>query len=90
MAEQQTQQNQQTFEQAIDELEGIVGRMESGEMTLEESVEAYTRGKQLAAVCRKKLNDAAAKIKEIDAAEAAESARAAGPSAAGGDVEWNM
>ena len=58
--------NQQTFEAALAELEEIVEKMEKGDMPLEESVEAYTRGKQLADICRKKLDAAQAKIQKLE------------------------
>lgn len=63
MAEKKTEQ---TFETALAELEEIVEKMERGDMPLEESVEAYTRGKRLADICRKKLDAAQAKIQKLD------------------------
>lgn len=41
-----------TFEQARAQLEELVGRMESGNMPLEELIKAYERGSQLTAHCR--------------------------------------
>lgn len=64
MAEKKTEQ---TFEAALSELEEIVEKMERGDLPLEESVEAYTRGKRLAEVCRKKLDAAQAKIQKLEA-----------------------
>ncbi len=59
--------NEQTFEAALAELEEIVEKMERGDMPLEESVEAYTRGKHLTDICRKKLDAAQAKIQKLEA-----------------------
>lgn len=50
-----------SFEQAIQELEQIVNDMERGSLTLDESIEAFSRGTDLLKVCRKKL-DAAQKL----------------------------
>lgn len=56
-----------SFEEAMQQLELIVQNMEQGTMTLEESVEAYTRGIELANTCRSKLNAAEAKIRQLEA-----------------------
>jgi len=47
----------ENFEQAYAELESIVARMESGQMTLESSLEAYQRGNSLLQFCQKSLAD---------------------------------
>lgn len=54
-----------TFEQAMAELESIVTRMETGNMTLDETVASYTRGKELTAFCQKQLDAAGAKLKKL-------------------------
>ena len=41
-----------TFEQARSQLEELVGRMESGNMPLEELIKAYERGSLLTSHCR--------------------------------------
>ena len=46
-----------TFEQAYAELESIVAQMESGQMQLEASLTAYTRGNFLLQFCQKSLAD---------------------------------
>ncbi len=46
-----------TFEQAYAELESIVAQMESGQMQLEDSLTAYTRGNFLLQFCQKSLAD---------------------------------
>ena len=47
-----------SFERALAELEAIVARMESGELTLEQSLGAYKRGAQLLQFCQAALKDA--------------------------------
>jgi exodeoxyribonuclease VII small subunit len=47
-----------TFEQAIAELEGIVKRLEKGELTLDESIGFFQRGVELTKYCNKKLDEA--------------------------------
>ena len=44
------------FEQALAALEQIVARMESGELPLEESLQAYEQGVKLAQVCQQRLD----------------------------------
>jgi exodeoxyribonuclease VII small subunit len=47
----------ENFELAYAELENIVARMESGQMTLESSLAAYQRGNSLLQFCQKSLAD---------------------------------
>jgi len=54
-----------SFEQALEELKQIVGRLESGEGRLDEAIEAYERGACLKAHCEAKLREAQAKIERI-------------------------
>lgn len=58
-------EEEKTFEQAITELEKIVKDLESGNASLDESIEKYTEGMRLAKVCGDKLNDATLKINKI-------------------------
>jgi exodeoxyribonuclease VII small subunit len=44
-----------SFESALQELEALVQRMESGDLTLEDSLVAYRRGAQLVGFCRESL-----------------------------------
>lgn len=53
------------FEEALAALEQIVGKLESGEVTLEESIDIYTRGTHLKRHCQDKLKDAQARIEKI-------------------------
>ena len=55
-----------SFEDALEELEGIVRTLEGGKGKLEEAIGAYERGAQLKAHCEKKLKAA---YKEYEAAQ---------------------
>ncbi|MBO5788870.1 MAG: exodeoxyribonuclease VII small subunit [Clostridia bacterium] len=50
------------YEQAIEKLQQITEKLESGELTLEESVCAYEEGMKLVAFCRKQLDEAESKV----------------------------
>jgi exodeoxyribonuclease VII small subunit len=54
-----------SFEEALEELKTIVGRLESGEGKLDEAIEAYERGAHLKAHCEAKLAAAKEKIEKI-------------------------
>ena len=54
-----------SFEQALGELEAIVGRLESGNVKLEESIAQYERGEKLRARCEALLKTAEARIEKI-------------------------
>lgn len=54
-----------SFEQALAELEDIVRRLESGEASLEQSIEDYARGTALKEQCRKKLEEARLKVEKL-------------------------
>lgn len=53
------------FEEALGTLEEIVRNLESGQVSLEKSIDIYTRGTQLRAHCDEKLKDATARIEKI-------------------------
>lgn len=57
--------SEMSFEEAMASLEQIVARLESGNASLEQSIDLYTRGNQLKAHCEAKLKDAQAKIEKI-------------------------
>jgi exodeoxyribonuclease VII small subunit len=50
------------FEGALKELEGLVTRMEEGDLTLEESLKTYERGIELSRACQKALDGAEQRI----------------------------
>lgn len=51
------------FEKSIAELEGLVDRLESGDLTLEQSLKDFERGVALTRQCQKALADAEQKVK---------------------------
>ena len=55
-----------TFEKALDELEKIVARMESGELSLEDALATHKRGLELARFCQQKLEAAQQQIKVLE------------------------
>jgi exodeoxyribonuclease VII small subunit len=54
-----------TFERALKELEGIVGRLERGDVELEESITIYERGELLREHCDRLLKQAEAKVEKL-------------------------
>ncbi|WP_339832375.1 exodeoxyribonuclease VII small subunit [uncultured Parvibaculum sp.] len=54
-----------SFEEALAQLEKIVGQLESGEAPLERSIELYERGTALKAHCEARLKLAEAKVEKI-------------------------
>ena len=47
-----------TFEESMKELEEIVKNLDSGELTLDKSVELFKEGMELSSYCNKLLDDA--------------------------------
>jgi exodeoxyribonuclease VII small subunit len=56
----------QTFEAALTELEQVVADMESGKLTLEDSLAAYKRGAELLSFCRSRLDDAQQQVRVLE------------------------
>jgi exodeoxyribonuclease VII small subunit len=54
-----------SFERALKELEAIVGRLERGDVELEESIAIYERGDALKAHCDQLLKQAEAKVERL-------------------------
>jgi exodeoxyribonuclease VII small subunit len=54
-----------TFEQARDELEEIVRRLEEGRISLDESLALWERGEQLNELCRARLDQAEQRVAEL-------------------------
>ena len=54
-----------SFEDALDQLEGIVRTLESGQCRLDESIRAYERGALLKAHCETKLREAQLKVERL-------------------------
>lgn len=58
-----------SFEEALRELEQVVGALETGNVELDKSIDLYERGAKLKAHCDAKLAAAQARIEQITAAE---------------------
>jgi len=54
-----------SFEDALKQLEDIVSKLESGQASLEDSINMYSRGAELKAHCEKKLEAARLKVEKI-------------------------
>lgn len=54
-----------TYEQAMDKLQAIVERLETGEDSLEDSIKLFEEGAKLSAFCYDKLKKAEQKINTI-------------------------
>ncbi|MDW4498221.1 exodeoxyribonuclease VII small subunit [Sulfitobacter sp. D35] len=57
--------DQMTFEQAMAELEKVLGQLERGDVALDESIALYERGAKLKARCEAKLKEAEEKVAQI-------------------------
>lgn len=55
-----------SFEEALKKLEAIVEKLNTEEVTLEESVSLYEEGLKLSKICSETLENAALKIEEIE------------------------
>lgn len=55
-----------SFEEALRELESIVSKLESDEITLEDSVKLYEEGIRLSKICTEVLEKAETRIKKVN------------------------
>ena len=55
-----------SFEQALAELEKIVSKMESGELSLEQALATHKRGLELARFCQQRLEAAQQQVKVLE------------------------
>ena len=63
-----------SFEQAIEDLTGIVNRIETGQVSLAESLEQYEKGMAMIKHCRGILLDAEKRIEQIAGDESGDDA----------------
>ena len=54
-----------SFEAAFEELEGIIVKLESGDLPLEDSVTLYERGRQLSEHCQALLDKAELRVNKL-------------------------
>ena len=57
-----TERDSLSYEQARDELAGVVKRLEAGGLSLEQSLELWERGEKLATICGEWLDGARARL----------------------------
>lgn len=57
--------DEMSFEEAMRELETVVGQLERGDVALEDSIKLYERGAALKARCETKLREAEEKVAAI-------------------------
>ena len=53
------------FEDNLVKLEGLVGKMESGEMNLDEMIKAFEEGRKLVTECQKDLDSIRQRIEKV-------------------------
>ena len=61
-----TDKNTLDFENSLLELEAIVSQMESGNLPLDQSINAYKRGAALLQQCQKSLGDAEQQVRILN------------------------
>jgi exodeoxyribonuclease VII small subunit len=62
-----------TFESAFAQLEEIVGKLEAGDLPLDDTLALFERGQRLAALCGTKLDEAELKVQKLSASGVLES-----------------
>jgi exodeoxyribonuclease VII small subunit len=65
-----------SFEDALKELERIVSQLESGQASLEDSIDMYARGAELKAHCERRLEAARLRVEKIVVGQGGEVVRA--------------
>ena len=59
------QEKRESFESALQQLEGIVKELESGDLPLEKSLELFEKGMELSESCRKQLSAAETRVEML-------------------------
>lgn len=68
-----SEKNEQTFEQSLERIREIVGDLEGGELSLEDSIQQFREGSTLIDHARKLIADAELRVKVLsEEAEATE------------------
>ena len=60
---------QSSFENALNELEALVEQMESGDLSLDQSLAAFEKGVALTRQCQKALSEAELKVQTLTSAD---------------------
>lgn len=61
----ETQSSELSFEEAMAQLESIVGQLEDGDVPLEKAIDLYQKGMRLSQLCSQKLEQVEQKIEMI-------------------------
>ncbi|MCP4004441.1 MAG: exodeoxyribonuclease VII small subunit [bacterium] len=61
-----TQAAEPSFEEALERLESVVGRLEDGELDLEKSLSAFEEGVRLVKLCSGRLEAARVRIRQLE------------------------
>ena len=69
MAEESIPVEKLSYEQAMAEMEGIIQKMESDQLTLDEALAFFERGQALAKHCADLLNQAELKVRQLTGQE---------------------
>jgi exodeoxyribonuclease VII small subunit len=56
---------QPSFESSLDDLEKVVKELESGDLSLERSLDLFSRGMALSDTCRKQLEEAETRVEVL-------------------------
>lgn len=54
------------FEEAIEQLEDLTRKLEGGQLTLDESIQAYEKGMELKKICQEMLSRAEKKLEYLE------------------------
>lgn len=60
-----TSKNELNFEESLNELEGLVERLERGDQSLEASLKDFERGVELTRKCQTDLQDAEQRVEQL-------------------------
>jgi exodeoxyribonuclease VII small subunit len=63
--EEETKEEEIKFEEALAKLEDVVSVLETGDLSLEESLEAFEEGVRLSKICSKWLNEAELRVEKL-------------------------
>ena len=66
MSKSKNTDQQLTFEAAMAELEQLVEKMEDGDLTLDQSLQAFERGVALTRLCQTELENAELKVQQLN------------------------
>ena len=61
--------DEMSFEEAFEELSTLVGKLESGDLELEESLGLFERGQALADRCSQLLEEAELSLRQLEASQ---------------------